>query len=157
MRNLALAIIGCQLLLLSAPGVARADDIRQVPTLQMRPSTDHAGVLTVDSANTLGHLRWSAGAQLGFALNPLVGLRNDRTVARFVEHSLVLDLWASLGLGKHFEVGLHLPVVAYHSSDLGAAPVPGGVGHLTPGTLGTSASCSRAACSSGATRASTWP
>ncbi len=136
MHRLVLILVCFPMLLLTTPGSARADDIHQIPALGMRPSTDYTGVLTADSANTLGHLRWSVGAQLGYALNPLVALRNDRTVVKFVQHQLVLDLWASLGLWKHFEVGLHVPVVAYQSSDTGDDPVGTGVDKLSAVTMG---------------------
>jgi len=136
MRRFTQTLVGCLVLSFAISGSVRADDIRQVPALQMRPSTDYTGVLTVDSANTLGHLRWSVGAQLGFALNPLVALRDDQTVMKFVEHQLVLDLWASLGIWKHFEVGLHVPVVAYQTSEVDDDPAGAGVDSLTAVTMG---------------------
>jgi len=138
MRKTSLFLLLVSLVVLTAvPSRARAQtDVRKVPILQFRPSLDYDGLLTIDSASTLGHLRWSLGAQFGYANDPLVALRNDETILKYVANQVLADLWVTLGVWHYFEVGLHLPVVAYQDSDTGGDPAGDGVGSLTAATLG---------------------
>ncbi len=123
-----------------ASPMARAQtDVRKVPILQLRPSLDYDGLLTLDSASTLGHLRWSLGAQFGYSNDPLVVQREDGTVLQYVANQVLADLWVTLGVWHYFEVGLHLPVVAYQDSSTDTDPTDptgAGVKDLAPATLG---------------------
>ena len=94
---------------------ARAQSgINRVNILTFEPTVSPHGILTVDTARTQGHLRWYVGGYLGYAYNPFQAvIDNNEPMPRFVHHHVPLDLVASVGIWKYFEVGLHMPFVLY--------------------------------------------
>jgi outer membrane protein OmpA-like peptidoglycan-associated protein len=138
MRKTTLLLLMASLIAVGvAPSTARAQtDVRRVPVLQLRPTLDYDGIVTLDSASTLGHLRWSLGARFGYANDPLLAQRDDKTVLTYVANQVLADLWLTLGVWHYFEVGLHLPVVVYQDSGTDTDPTGAGVKDLAAATLG---------------------
>jgi outer membrane protein OmpA-like peptidoglycan-associated protein len=118
----------------AVPAVAQAQEpIRRVNVLVFEPSTSPLGVVTLDSSDTLKHLRWYAGLGFTYSHTPLRAARSGKTLFRFVGHHLAMDVVGALGIWKYFEVGVHLPAVLYQD---GSDPDPlFGVGS----SLGTAA------------------
>ena len=100
-------------LLTLAPSAHAEDPARYVNTVHFTPTTG-PGILTVDSAERLGHLVLRFGATWDFARDLLwaEGSNRERYIA--VENQSVVNLTTAIGIWKFFELGVGLPIVNMH-------------------------------------------
>ena len=86
-----------------------------------RPAVDSKGLITLNGSQVLGHLDLSFGLVLNYSNGPLSmrtfrgagtipGIASDTTSRYDVNHMVTGNLQAAIGLFKHFEVGLGLPL-----------------------------------------------
>lgn len=83
------------------------------------PPPGNTPFLAVDHADTMPHWTYSAGVSMSLMSRPLV-LRDlfDGELATVpVESRLGLELAVAIGLGKRFQFGLVMPMVAYQSGE----------------------------------------
>jgi OOP family OmpA-OmpF porin len=107
---------------LCAPAMALAQPFPAVNVRTWRPSTDPEAGLVLEPVTTPGAWQWNVGAWTHYEHWP-VSLRDAATGAvvwRPVEHSIGVDLVASVGLGDRFALGVDLPFFLWQDG----APVP---------------------------------
>jgi large repetitive protein len=95
---------------------AQQGDLRDVNTLSFRPSNDPWGIFTTDSSERLNHLDWYVGGTLSYVNSPFTLANNGDRIADIVANQALLDLNVSMGLLKHFQIGLHFALVMYQNS-----------------------------------------
>jgi large repetitive protein len=95
---------------------AQQGDLRDVNILNFRPTNDPYGIFTTDSSARLNHLDWYVGGTLSYVNSPLTLALNGDNVADIVANQALLDLNVSMGLLKHFQIGLHFALVMYQNS-----------------------------------------
>jgi len=114
---------------------AQSGDFRDVNILNFRPTTDPWGIFTADTSSRLNHLQWHAGAMASYVNNPLTLALNGDNLSAPVAHQILFDLTAAVGIYKSFQVGVHLPLVAYQASS-GDLSSLAGSGDLSTFALG---------------------
>ncbi len=83
---------------------------------RFRPAVDRAGILDVEWAGTPGHLKWSAGALVGFAHDPLVIYTNDgRAAGVVVDGRFTTNLVGAIGIGSRLAIGVGADIIGYQS------------------------------------------
>ena len=87
------------------------------PLERFRPAIDGAGVLDVDSGTVGGHLQWSVGAFVNYALNPLVLRQDGARVGSLLTHRVGLDVVAALSLFDWVQLGVDAPFVLLQARD----------------------------------------
>lgn len=118
-RRTAVVRAGLVSILLAAPAAAQERPALDLRT--WRPSTDPNASLVVEPAVTPGHGILTFGAYGSYAFRPITLKRaaTDEVAYRPLEHSLAVDVFANLGLGRRFAVGLNVPVLAYQGGSRG--------------------------------------
>jgi hypothetical protein len=99
MRFTSSSSLAVALALVASSRLAAAQTPPSIDTRTFRPSTDPSAGLVLESATTPGPWAWNVGAWVDYAYRPTYGL----------EHSVNMDLVASLGLGRRVAIGLDLP------------------------------------------------
>lgn len=116
MRTRHFVLVG-GLLALSASSSAMAQDAYDNVSLQM--FNPNAGTTlnynSVSGADTLGHLRPTAGLWLNYAHRPLTATLGDGTEIDLVSSQLGGDLVLGIGLGSRFQLGLAVPLTLNQS------------------------------------------
>ncbi len=103
-----------------AAGGLRAEEAR-FSVERFRPAIDGRGLLDVDSAALGESFEVSAGAFLGYALNPLVLRQGGERVGALVAHRVGGDLAASLSLFDWVELGVDVPLMVFQARDTAEA------------------------------------
>jgi outer membrane protein OmpA-like peptidoglycan-associated protein len=123
---------------LQAPAAAQTTGGRvQLDRYQPTPFSDR--VLRLDSPGVLPFGQYRVGADVDYALRPLVLV--DATAAsgsshNIVEHAVGTTLLASFGLGRRLEIGLSVPLTVYQGGETTAGaltPSAAGVGNVRLG------------------------
>jgi outer membrane protein OmpA-like peptidoglycan-associated protein len=132
------AVVFCLGIGLWATPAAAQSGIKEINVLNFEPSTSPYGIITVDTARTLGHLKWYVGGTFSYALDPFRFTVNSLQLYKFVHNQVLADVVLSMGFWHYFELGVHLPIVLYQDSTgdndpFGAGDTP--LGHHAVGDL----------------------
>jgi large repetitive protein len=101
---------------ISVAGVANAQPSAELNIERFQLAIDRTGVLDVDSAETPGHLVWSAGMWTGFAHDPLVAYTVDgEEIKSIVDKRLTTGLGGSIGLGRRAVLAVDTTIIGYQS------------------------------------------
>lgn len=118
-------------LMLSVALLARTEQTRaQVDAERLKPAVTHDGWVAAEgSAVRHPDDRWTFGAWLHYARNPLVIRDADgKLVQSFVSDRLGFDATASLSVARRFAIGAALPLFVLQSGDV--QPSSAGIGDL---------------------------
>ena len=106
------------LLLLAAPGVARAQRATGFALDRFDPSEKGSEWFALDSLDLRGHARPALGAIADFGYKPLVLYNEDHSErASLLQEQLVLHLGGSVVLWNRLRLGASLPIALYQSGD----------------------------------------
>ncbi len=133
-----LAVVFCLGIGLWTTPAEAQSGIKQINILNLDPSTSPYGIVTVDTARTLGHLKWYVGGTFSYALDPFQFTINSLQLNKFVHNQALADITLSMGFSDYFELGVHLPIVMYQDSSGESDPFGVGdtpLGHHAIGDL----------------------
>lgn len=93
-----------------ARALAQENAQRAINLERFTPALDDQGFLGLQGTRTPGSARWDAGMFLSYSYDPLVGAyEGESRSVKIIQHRLVADELAQLGLGGRTAVALHWP------------------------------------------------
>ncbi|HEX7672078.1 MAG TPA: hypothetical protein VF395_20930, partial [Polyangiaceae bacterium] len=137
-RGSLFALVVLPAVLLGASSARAADPVPSLDLRAFHPPADPGGFLYLEPARTPGPGNWNVGAYGSYALAPVkLGDANGNELARVVSHQVLVDYFASVGIGQTWGLSLAVPTVVYQTGDDVSTLLPGSTAlhHTTIGAV----------------------